>query len=205
MSAVGDALAPFLEASALVHALDVGPDGIVSQANAAAAVRLKLEPGALVGRSLASLVVGDDSAAAAALLAGPGDSAMLHFVTSENISFPLAVQAIRHEHGVLLLGEPPALPFLRLGDDLSGFANELAVESRERARRARRLTGELAAHEESYWHLTRDQEVLPICMGCGRVQTADGSWETLAAFMQRATDFLSHGYCETCALELRAM
>ena len=53
--------------------------------------------------------------------------------------------------------------------------------------------------ESSFWQLTRDQEVLPICMGCSRVSTADGSWEPLATFFRTRTDFLSHGYCHDCA------
>jgi integral membrane sensor domain MASE1 len=53
--------------------------------------------------------------------------------------------------------------------------------------------------ESSFWQLTRDQEVLPICMGCSRVSTADGTWEPLAAFFRSRTDFLSHGYCHDCS------
>lgn len=52
--------------------------------------------------------------------------------------------------------------------------------------------------QSSFWRLTRDQEVLPICMGCSRVSTAEGSWEPLAAFFRSRTDFLSHGYCHDC-------
>ena len=62
-------------------------------------------------------------------------------------------------------------------------------------RRTRRRIDHL---ESSFWQLTRDQEVLPICMGCSRVSTADGSWQPLATFFRARTDFLSHGYCHDC-------
>ncbi|HUP33596.1 MAG TPA: MASE1 domain-containing protein [Gaiellaceae bacterium] len=62
----------------------------------------------------------------------------------------------------------------------------------------RRTRTRLDHLESSFWQLSRDQEVLPICMGCSRVSTADGTWEPLAAFFQSRTDFLSHGYCHDC-------
>lgn len=62
----------------------------------------------------------------------------------------------------------------------------------------RRTQTKLDHLESSFWQLTRDQEVLPICMGCSRVSTADGAWEPLAEFFRSRTDFLSHGYCHDC-------
>jgi len=196
-----DSLRPFLDGSVLVHALDLDRAGLVSYANGAAATRLQRTPEQLGGLPLASLVTDTDRAAAADLIGGVRESAVLQFFAADMISFPLTIQALRHPHGTLLLGEPPLLPYLRLGDDLSAHANDLAVQSRERERRARKLAGQLAAHEQSHWHLRRDQEVLPICMVCNRVDTVEHGWEDLAVFVARSGRFLSHTYCDQCTPE----
>jgi len=174
----------------------------VSYANGAASARLQRTPEQLAGVPLVSLVIDSDRAAATDLIDGARDTAVLQFLAADMISFPLSVQMLRHEHGALLLGEPPMLPYLRLGDDLAAHANDLAVQSRERARRARNLAGQLAAHEQSHWHLPRDQEVLPICVVCNRVNTVANGWEDLAVFIARSGRFLSHTYCDQCFPEV---
>ncbi len=62
-----------------------------------------------------------------------------------------------------------------------------------------------AAYEQldkSFWHLKKIQEVLPICMECGKVKTADSSWEDVVSFLRKNSLFLSHGYCPACAEKL---
>jgi response regulator RpfG family c-di-GMP phosphodiesterase len=64
-----------------------------------------------------------------------------------------------------------------------------------------------AAYEQldkSFWHLKKIQEVLPICMECGKVKTADCSWEDVISFLKKNSLFLSHGYCPECADKLRS-
>lgn len=53
--------------------------------------------------------------------------------------------------------------------------------------------------DKSFWHLRKIQEVLPICMNCGKVKTADSSWEDVVSFLKGNSMFLSHGYCPECA------
>jgi response regulator RpfG family c-di-GMP phosphodiesterase len=52
--------------------------------------------------------------------------------------------------------------------------------------------------DNSYWHLRKIQEVLPICMECGKVKTSDSSWEDVVNYLKKNTNFLSHGYCPEC-------
>jgi response regulator RpfG family c-di-GMP phosphodiesterase len=61
-----------------------------------------------------------------------------------------------------------------------------------------RLQHLFSSFHDSHWHLTKLQEVLPICMGCGMVRNEEGRWITLPAFLQRNASFLSHGYCPVC-------
>ena len=53
--------------------------------------------------------------------------------------------------------------------------------------------------QNSFWHLRKIQEVLPICMGCGKVKTNNSSWEEVVQYLKNNALFLSHGYCPECA------
>ena len=58
--------------------------------------------------------------------------------------------------------------------------------------------------KDSFWHLQKIQEVLPICMECGKVKTTDSSWEDVVSFLKNHSLFLSHGYCPECAKKITA-
>ena len=53
--------------------------------------------------------------------------------------------------------------------------------------------------DQSFWHLRKIQEVLPICMECGKVKTSESSWDEVVDFLKKHSMFLSHGYCPECA------
>lgn len=53
--------------------------------------------------------------------------------------------------------------------------------------------------DKTFWHLKKIQEVLPICMECGKVKNTDSSWEDVVDFLKNNSLFLSHGYCPECA------
>jgi response regulator RpfG family c-di-GMP phosphodiesterase len=52
--------------------------------------------------------------------------------------------------------------------------------------------------DKSFWHLRKIQEILPICMDCGKVKTTDSGWEDVVSFLKNNSMFLSHGYCPEC-------
>lgn len=58
--------------------------------------------------------------------------------------------------------------------------------------------------DKSFWHLRKIQEVLPICMACGKVKTSASSWEDVVSFLKNNSMFLSHGYCPDCEKKLMA-
>lgn len=60
--------------------------------------------------------------------------------------------------------------------------------------------------ETAYWHIRKHniQEVLPICLDCGRVKIDGKQWIDVVAYLKRYTMFLSHGYCPECADRTRA-
>lgn len=57
--------------------------------------------------------------------------------------------------------------------------------------------------QNSFWHLRKIQEVLPICLVCNKVKTVGSNWQDLVDFMKQNTSFLSHGYCPECFDKLR--
>jgi response regulator RpfG family c-di-GMP phosphodiesterase len=61
-----------------------------------------------------------------------------------------------------------------------------------------RLRTVLGHFQDSFWHLRKIQEVLPLCMNCGQARDEQGQWLSLPAYLQRHAAFLSHGYCPTC-------
>lgn len=192
----------FFETSSLVVALELDEHGAVVDANAAAAMLLRRPRAELCGIQLLDLVSTPDREAVSAALLGDNPATVVQFVAAEGVFVPLSIHAFAAPAGALIIGEPPLLPYLRLGDHLAEYANELAVEARERGRKAKHLALELEERKRTRWELRRDQEVLPICMGCGRVRTADLGWESLVDFLHRSSDFLSHGYCEPCLQEV---
>lgn len=53
---------------------------------------------------------------------------------------------------------------------------------------------------DSFWHLRKIQEVLPICMECGKVKGEAASWEPVVDYLKQHALFLSHGYCPACEI-----
>ena len=96
-------------------------------------------------------------------------------------------------------------------ETLEDLNNRLAVEVRESARKGKelervnvKLQQALDELDNMYWHLRKIQEVLPICLQCGKVKTGDGSWQTLMDYLKANSHFLSHGYCPDCYAQVIA-
>lgn len=54
--------------------------------------------------------------------------------------------------------------------------------------------------QHSHWHLKREQEHLPICMGCSQVRSSvTPQWQALAAYLTENKIVFTHGYCPACA------
>ena len=109
-------------------------------------------------------------------------------------------------------GQPAEPEACEVGNNhLHALNNELAVLARENARKSKELhraKAELQAAldelQNSYWHLRKIAEVLPMCAVCGKVDPGMGDWETVVDYLRRNSLFLSHGYCPECETEVRA-
>ena len=62
-------------------------------------------------------------------------------------------------------------------------------------------TASLEELKTTHWHLKKIQEILPLCMGCGKIKTGSASWTSLVDYLRENEIFVSHGYCPSCAEE----
>jgi len=201
----GPFLAGFLNDSRTVHYVAAAADGTVSCCNAAMAASLKAAPGELHGRPIWGLLTEADAASLRRRVDGPScDPGMflLNFVDADHSPFTLECRCDSGPDGFLLLGEPPDAGAFR--EEWLHMNNQLAVLGRENARKGKELEAARGRAEKalrdlegSHWHLKKIQEVLPICMECGRVK-AEGGWEGVAQYLKEHALFLSHGYCPDC-------
>ncbi len=61
----------------------------------------------------------------------------------------------------------------------------------------------LAQIKQTFLHLQRIQEVVPVCVTCGKIKTGDASWEPVLQYLKNHASFLSHGYCPSCMEQAR--
>ena len=223
----GPAVASWLEQGLGAYVLLVNSDGQAFALNRALAERLEvpLEAGP---RALTTLLANDEALELAERIArlraagerGITEEFLLNAVNASGSPFTLRCRLDVQPSYALIVAEGADGADDRLRDELLRTNNQLAVLAREREasrgalERAQaeltRLNAEQAATlqalSSSYWHIQRIHDLLPICMDCGEVKSADGSWQHAREFMMAnaLTPFFSHGYCPPCAARLLA-
>ena len=208
------AAAQFTGTSPDVHVILTDREGRIRRSNGAAASWLGRSAEELEGSSVLDLMVEHDREKVREVLdEGPGTARTLKVSLVDRTDHPYAVEGlVRVEPGqVVLLGSPRARELHDLQSRLLEVNNELATTARENERRRRELERTknelqetLDELNESYWHLKKIQEVLPICMSCGKVKTGDAEWQDVVDYLQEHSLFLSHGYCPDCKEEVMA-
>ena len=199
----------FLEGGTSVFSVALGPDGTVLSANPALEDRAGRP---LAGESLGELLVEPDAAMLRQVLENDEDvgdqPVLLNFNGPRDEPFTLRCWWGRAGPALRLLGEPPERPEGESASALLRLNNELAALSRENLRKSReletareRLAETLRELKESYWHLRKVQEVIPICMKCQRIRSGERSWEDVAEYFRQSGILLSHGLCPHCAEE----
>lgn len=200
-------ISAFIIQSVAVCHVVADPSGTIQTASTGFSSVLRTPNEDLIGASLFSFLALDSREALRASV-GSGDRQTHTTLTFESplggtfdIECWLDVQPL----GFALVGcanQPGTAAYLETLEQLN---NRLAVETREKARKAkelelvnRKLKDALAELDSMYWHLRKIQEVLPICVECGKVKTAEATWETLIEYFKANSRFLSHGYCPDC-------
>lgn len=199
-----------LEESSRVVFLHGSVDGSLAAVGAGAAHTIGRPAEGLTGMPIGALVAEHDRPRLLRMISGddpvPAGSFRLNFVdaAASPHTFDCRLRVAGGEF--VLFGEPDEGPARELQDRLIEAHNELATTTRELARGNRelqetraRLEATLGELNSSYWHLRRIQEVLPICLDCGKVKSGESGWQEIVAYLKENAPFLSHGYCPDCA------
>lgn len=188
--------------------VELGPDGDVAHANQAFALHVGVAVEAIIGRPLTEFLAVSETDRVMRWIGGaspPDDFVRINFSGSEGTPFTLRC-VLEHRDGHLrLAGEPEAEDGSAAADEMMRLNNELATLARERARSQRaleharvELQQALDELQTSYWHLQKIQEVLPVCVGCGKVKANEAEWQNVVDYLAANEIFLSHGYCPSC-------
>ena len=204
----------FLESTDAVCLMRCDREGRIAAVNGAFARLLERPAAGLIGETVwRHLVASDVERMRKRLRADartPRERFLANFATASRAVVSLSCQIDVQLDKVTLLGEPEA-PAANVATKLVEINNELAVLAREDARRKdeldrarndlQRTLDELNA---SHWHLRKIQEVLPICMDCGKVRAGAGGWESVVDYLKENSLFLSHGFCPECEVRMLA-
>jgi hypothetical protein len=135
----------------------------------------------------------------------PSAKYRFNFVDSDQMPFTLDCHIDVQPEWFEMVGEPAQEDEAQLQRELITLNNQLAVQLRENARKTKALHHAKARLEkalleliESQRHLTKLQEVMPMCMRCGKVKTSESRWEDVVEYFQRNNLMVSHGYCPAC-------
>jgi hypothetical protein len=202
--------ARWLRESRHVIYLGVSRDGKLNAWNAAAPVRFGRTAVELQDLDLGVLVQGSDEG----LLASTDEESeraparLVHFVGTRGEPFTLSCRVFPEDGGRHIVGVDPPGDWQRMEKELFGLNQELAVASREATRQGRELAAAKQKLQEtldelqnSYWHLKKVQEVIPVCMHCKRIRGTDASWDALVDYLSQNAIFVSHGLCPDCLME----
>ena len=178
--------------SDILHLIVGDLSGDIKLCNEAVARRLGLTCHELLDQPLANCLVEPDGAKLRGLIAnGTPDretTFLLNFVNSKHEPYTLICRIEVQPSHFTLVGEPAIAEELGLQAELNELNNQLATLARENARKSKELAQANArlesASEEltrTHWHLRKVAEVLPTCLGCGKVKWCDANWQDVAS------------------------
>jgi heme-degrading monooxygenase HmoA len=197
-------LARALASSEALAVVSAQRDGTIRWANRAFEQAVGVADAQLAGHPVSEWLTAPDAARLGALLA-PGarqERTRLNFASAAGVVVTLACTVSVRASSLLVVGEPVVQDERSLQRHLLSLNDELAASLRENTRVGRELAAAKDELDRSYWHLRKIQEVLPICMECGKVRTSETRWEEVVTYLKNNSLFLSHGYCPECASKL---
>jgi heme-degrading monooxygenase HmoA len=201
-------LARYLATSESVHYLAVDASGLIVACSQAVLSTFDVTLDDLLGSSVWCRLFDQDAHWLQERVASGlqnQESALLNFVDGECRRYTLLTKLDVYPDGFVLVGELPQARRATTEEAIFDLNNQLAVITREHSRQNKALKKALAELEKTHqalnrsnWHLKKIQEVLPICMQCGKVDSGEASWQDVVQYLKENSDFLSHGYCPEC-------
>jgi hypothetical protein len=190
------------ERSRFLHYIDSSADGTIRACSEAVFRTLRRASAAVIGQSLWPFLLPSDAEGVRVRLADPGVATqpfLVNLLDVANLPRTLMCFVDPTTDGFVMSGEPVEEHEWKFHEEALRLNNELSVLLRDNVQKTRALEAALAELDTSYWHLKKIQEVLPICMECGKVKTSESHWEDVAKYLRENSLFLSHGYCPACA------
>jgi heme oxygenase (mycobilin-producing) len=203
----------FLSGSSQIYHLQLDQEGVIQSCSPVLGNALGVPVKAVVGKNISELLVESDAQSFPERLKSGhgGQDFILNFVGQNLSPFSVRATLFVQNHGSVLIAEREIADEGDLSRELIGLNNEFARLTRENQQKNRELTmakdeltRAIEERDKSYWYIRKIQEVLPICMKCHKVKASSSSWESLKDFIQKNTDFLSHGYCPECLKKIKA-
>jgi hypothetical protein len=196
-------LACYLLGLETVHLVVADAAGTVQWCNGGMATGIGVRAANATGLPLWRWLVDADSSRLRSLIErGPTatpQKILLNFLRGDQQAPYTLACTVQVDHaGFVLAGEPVVGDERALRDELVHLNNELATALREKERVRRALEAAKEELDRNYWHLKKIQEVLPICMYCGRVKTGEAHWVDVVDYLKGNSLFLSHGLCPDC-------
>lgn len=203
-------LAEYLAESTTVIFLSASRDGRLEQCNRQLSAVLKRPQDEMLGASLWDLLTDSDVLRLRTAVEGaePGKrtACRLNFVAIDYqpVTFECRLECLPDK--LVLIGEPNARDAHVAQEQLLQINNQATVLIRDLSRQMRAFDKAKCVVEEmleelrtSYWHLRKLQEVLPVCMNCGKIKSSETNWEQIVHYLKQNNVLLSHSYCPACA------
>lgn len=201
-------LARYLSQSQSLYLLVADRQGQVQYCNQAFLSRLQLSESNIVNHPIWKVLTQEDAESLRARVAQSQRSddqrLLLNFVDVDQFPITFSCLVDVQPAYFVIVAEQPRCENEQAADELLRLNNEMAVLSRENMRKSKELERARSEIEKalndlktSHWHLKKIQDVLPICMECGKVKN-NGEWGDVVKYIRENALFLSHGYCPDC-------
>jgi hypothetical protein len=192
-----------------IHYLVIDPQSQVESVNPAFETSVGLPAADLCGRPVKLVLTERDAETVMRWVGGeklPGEPMLLNFIRAGETPFTLRCIAVREGDRLHVVGERDFADerdstnrLLTLNNAFASMTRELAKKTRELTAARDELASTLSELQSSHWHLRRIQEVIPVCMQCGKVKGDGVNWDKLHDYLADNDILMSHGYCPACA------
>lgn len=197
------------ESNAIIF-VSVARDGRIEECNPYFAKLLGKPVSTLLGCSVWTFLTDPDAEALRETIESEGQAVRLNqrlnFVSSDYVPSTFNCLISRRPTGFVIVGEPVWQDMYKAQRQLIELHDQTSVLMRDVSKQLKELKAaktqvETMLHElrDSYWHLRKLGEVLPICLNCGKIKSVDMAWERVTEFLKKNALPLSHGYCPECA------